>query len=136
MGVPLPSVATGTDSISWSDWIIPTSPHHVLGAGDLQHPATHIVVTVADGVDDFLKRDVVSQKLVGIEFHLILLDEASHTGHFSDTRHRLQPVTQIPVLKGAKLSQVVAPGFVNQCVFKYPSHPGSIGAQYGGGTFG
>ena len=103
--------------------------HHVLPPAELHHPPSHVVVAAADGLDHFIDGQVVSQQRVGVEVHLVLLDEASHAGHFRYPRDRGQPVAHVPVLEGAQLGQIMTPRPVHKRILKGPTHAGGVRSQ-------
>ncbi len=60
---------------------------HVFAARELEQPALDVVVAHLDRVDHLLHADVVGRQLVGIEVHLVLLDEPAYARHFGHARH-------------------------------------------------
>ena len=108
---------------------IAAAAHHVLGFRHLHHASADIVVGLPDGFLHLAQGNVVAQQCIGVDFYLVLLDEATHRGHFRHTRHGLQGVAQVPVLDGAQVGEVVVATAVDQGVFKHPADAGGIGAQ-------
>src|SRR5204863_5035812 len=86
---------------------VAASANVVLGRGDFEDLAAHIGVAHLDGVDDLAKRDVVSDQRVWIEIDLVLLDEAANGRDFGDSFYRGERVTQVPILNGTQLSEIV-----------------------------
>ena len=104
-------------------------PDHVFRFGPFDHPAAHVVVGTHDGVLDLGQGDAVGGQGVGVHHHLVLLDEAAHTGHFRDPGNGLELVAQVPVLDAAQLGQVMLAGGVLHHVLKDPADPGGVGSQ-------
>ena len=66
---------------------IPEAPNHELGFSHLQQLAPNVVIAALDGHLYFMQREVVGQKLVGIHYHLILLDKSADGGHLGHPWH-------------------------------------------------
>ena len=83
-----------------------------------------------DRVDDLAERDVVGDELVWIEIDLVLLYETADGRDFGDAFHRLQRITQIPILNGTQLRQIMFPALINQRVFVNPADAGRVGPDH------
>src|SRR5439155_5030425 len=84
----------------------------VLGRGDFENFAADIRVTQLNRVDDLAERDVVGDERVWIEIDLVLLHETANRRDFGDTFHRGERVTQIPILNGTQLREIVLPAVI------------------------
>ena len=111
-------------------------PHVKLGGADLEDFSAHVAVGHADFVHDFADGDAVGGELVRIEVHLILLHEAADGRYFRNPFHGFERETQVPVLEGAQLGEVVLPRLVHERVFKDPAHAGRVRADYRVHAFG
>src|SRR5207253_4861930 len=101
----------------------------ILGRGDFENFAADIRVTQLNRVDDFAERDVVGNESVWIEIDLVLLHEAANRRDFGDTFHRGERITQIPILNGTQLREIVLPAVVNQRVFVNPTDTSGVRAN-------
>src|SRR5437867_13018650 len=101
----------------------------ILGCGDLEDFAADVGVARFDGADHLAERDVVGNESVWIEIDLVLLHEAANRRDFGDTFHRGERVTQIPILNGTQLREIVLPAVVNQRVFIDPTDTGRVRAD-------
>src|SRR5437899_240403 len=101
----------------------------VLGRGDFENFAADIRVTHLNRVDDFAERDVVGNESVWIEIDLVLLHETANRRDFGDTFHRGERVTQIPILNGTQLREIVLPAVINERVFVNPTDTGRVRAN-------
>ena len=115
---------------------VAASPHHVLFACHLQAAPAHLVVAVADCLHYLRQRNLVGKQAIGIDVHLILLDEPAHRGHLRHARYALQPIAQVPVVEGAHLLEVVLSGLVHQGVLECPADARGVRAKLRGGAFG
>src|SRR5439155_23317307 len=79
--------------------------------------------------DDVAERDVVGDESVWIEVDLVLLYEAADRRDFRDAFHRLERVTQVPILDRTQRRQIMLSAIVNQRVFVHPSHARSVGSD-------
>src|SRR5205823_4304530 len=48
---------------------------------------------------------------------------------FSDAWYGRKPIAQVPILKSAKLGEIVLSALVDECVFEHPAHAGRIRAN-------
>ena len=103
--------------------------NHVFRAGHFQNTATHLRIAVPDRLDNRLDRQPVSGQRVRVYFDLILLDESADRRHFRHARHTFQLIAQVPILKTAKLRQVVCAGLINQCILIDPPDAGRVRAE-------
>ena len=110
---------------------ISATAHHVFDPGELQHPAFHILVALADGIHDHGNGQVVGLEAVGIDAHLILPDKAADAGNLGDPGHAFQGQLDVPVLNGAEVSKIVPSGFIHQGIGKSPAYAGGIGPEHG-----
>src|SRR6516164_5872970 len=101
----------------------------ILGRCNLGNLAAHIGIARLDRIDDVAKCNVVGDERIWIEIDLILLHETTNRRDFGDTFHRGKRVTQIPILNGAQLGEVVLSGVVNKRVFINPTDTGRVGAD-------
>ena len=106
---------------------IATAAHHVFPTRELQQAPRDIVVARSDRAHHVGDRQVVRGEPVGVEVHLILLDEPPDRGHLSHAGHTGQPVPQMPVLEAPELGQVVLAGLVHQGVLEDPADAGRVG---------
>src|SRR5437016_3121001 len=102
----------------------------VFGGSDLEDFAAHIAVGHADFVHDFIERDAVGEQFVRIDIHLVLLYKTADGRDFGDPFDRFERITEVPILKGAQLGQVVFARLVHQRVFVNPANTGGIGTNY------
>ena len=105
---------------------------HVGGAKPFQLTPAHVVIGAPDGGDDRADRDVIHQQLVRIEFHLVLFFEPAKCGHLGHPLDALQPVAQVPILKGSQLRRIILSAAIPEGVLKAPSHAACIRSQSGG----
>ena len=105
--------------------------HHKLGLGQLDDPPPHILVVIADHLHHHQRREVIGLQLARIHHHLILLDEAPHTGHFGHPWGRRQRIAQSPVLQRPQGLQGLPLGHAigHQSILVDPAHPGGIWPQ-------
>src|ERR1019366_8710252 len=82
---------------------IAPAAHHVFPPRKLQHAAAHLLITAANLFDDLVDRDFVGLQLVGVDRHLVLLDEAADGGDFSDARYGADLILTLPILQRAQL---------------------------------
>src|SRR6266545_2158494 len=101
----------------------------ILGGCDLEDFAADVGVAHLDCADDVAKRDVVSDQRVWIEIDLVLLDETANRRDFRDAFHRRKRVTQIPILNGTQLSEIVFSGVIDECVFVNPAYACGVGTD-------
>src|SRR5438552_18422700 len=101
----------------------------VLGRGDFEDLAAYVGIAHLDRVDHVAERDVVSNESVWVEIDLVLLHETANRRDFGDTFHRGERVTQIPILNGTQLREIVLPAVVNQRVFVNPTDTGGVRAN-------
>ena len=119
---------------------IPLAAHHKLRLGQLYDPPAHILVVIADHLHHLQRREVVGLQLARLQHHLVLLDEAPHTGHFGHTGSRRQRIAQGPVLQCPQGLQGLPLGHTvgHQRILVDPAYPGGIRPQawgYTGGQF-
>ena len=74
---------------------------------------------------------MVGQQGIGVHFHLILLDVAADGSNLGYTLHGLQRITEVPVLNGSELRQIVLARFVYQRIFIHPADARGIRPQRG-----
>src|SRR5206468_7515128 len=98
----------------------------ILGRGDFENFAADIRVAQLNRVDDLAERNVVGNESVWIEIDLVLLHETANRRDFGDTFHRGERVTQIPILNGTQLREIVLPAVVNQRVFVNPTDTSGV----------
>lgn len=101
--------------------VSPTS-HHVLPPGKLDEAPLHVVVSPADRFHHFLQRDSVGGQGSGVQIHLVLPDEAADGGDLRHTGNGLQFVSQIPILKGTELGEVMGARGVHEGVLVNPAN--------------
>ena len=67
-----------------------TSPaHHIFRPAEFQEPPADFDIAVPDGVNHPADRDVIRQKLVGVDGDLILFPEPADTGDLGNAGHGL-----------------------------------------------
>ena len=108
---------------------VPEPAHHELGLGQLDEAAADIVVAAPDRGPDLLQGNPVGHQLVGVDGHLVLLDEAADARHLGDPGHAGQLVAQVPVLDRAQLREVAAAAGVDEGVLVHPANPGRVRTQ-------
>ena len=106
--------------------------NHVFGLGHLDDTAAGFTVRVPDRVPDLGQRYVEGAQLVRIDNDLVLLDHATDRGDLRDPLDCLQLIFQKPVLDGAQLTEIVAPGPVNQHILIDPADSGGVWPQFRG----
>ena len=92
----------------------------------LDDAAADLAAGGLDRRDDPRDRDVVGAQSVGVDEHLVFLDEPADRGDLGNTRHRGQFELDEPVLQRAQLRKVALPGPVDQAVLEHPTHSGRI----------
>ena len=75
------------------------------GTVRLQHVAADVEIAVADGRHDDAQWQVVRAKAIRIDVDLVLLDVATDRSHFRHARHRIELVSNEPVLEGTQIAQ-------------------------------
>src|SRR5262249_43420071 len=98
----------------------------VAGAGHFEHAPSDLVVTVANPVDDRLKRDVQGEQPIGIELDLVLPGESANARDLRDSGHGFQLITDVPVLKSVEIGQIKIVALVQQDVFVNPAGAGGV----------
>jgi hypothetical protein len=106
---------------------IAAAANHVLGPAELDESPTHVVVSMPDGVDDLLERDLPDEKSVGVHVDLVLLLESPDRRNLGDAGDALEPVPQIPILERSKLRKIVPAGAVDESVLIDPANARRIG---------
>src|SRR3712207_8577139 len=53
------------------------------------HPASNVLVGLADRIHHLVEGDAVGEEPVGVDLHLVGLDEAAHRGHLDRKSTRL-----------------------------------------------
>ena len=81
-------------------------------------------------VDHVGERDAVGEQRVGIEIDLVLFYEAADRRDFRNPFYRRKGVTQIPILNGAQLRQVMFAGIIDQRVLVDPAHACGVGSDH------
>ena len=81
--------------------------HHEFRFPHFDGTTANIEIGVADRHHQLRHRNVIGEQPVGINGHLILLDETTEAGNFRHPFHRGQLVAQVPVLNTAQLLQIV-----------------------------
>src|SRR5947209_2314289 len=89
-----------------------------MGVPDASVPSA---VARRDEGHDAGQGDVEGGEPVGVDGHLVLLDEASDRRHLGHPWDRLQPVAHVPVVERAQLGQVVLAGLIDQRVLECPA---------------
>src|SRR5205823_1851822 len=109
---------------------VAAATHEIFRGCDLESLAAYVGVARFDRTDDLAERDVVGDERVWIEIDLVLLYEATDRRDLSDALHRLECVTQVPILNGTQRRQIMFSAIVNQCVFVNPSHARGVGSDH------
>jgi hypothetical protein len=110
---------------------VSTAAHHVLGAAELDDPAAHLGVPLADRVGDPLNRNAVRPQAKRIHVDLVLFLEPAHRRDFGHAGDRLELVPEMPVLIGTKLFETVFSRAVDEGVLVDPAETRGIGPQLG-----
>ena len=111
---------------------IAAAAHHVLAAGELQHPAAHLLIALADTLGHPVDGDLVGQQLVGVDGDLVLFDVGADRRDLGHAGDRPQLVLYVPVLQAAQLGQVMLAGRVDEGVLQPPADAGGVGPERGG----
>jgi hypothetical protein len=109
---------------------VAAATHEIFRGRDLESLATYVGVTRFDRADDVAERDVVGDESVWIEIDLVLLYEAADRRYFRHAFYRRKRVTQIPILNGTQLRQIMLSAIVNQRVFVNPSDTRRVRADH------
>src|SRR6266404_4710474 len=135
---PLPSSSEMPRRISGPIWMRATSPSRI-GVPRAPRPTGTVrksskvfkypVARTAYCRLHLVDGDAERAHEIGIEHHLILLDQATDTGNFGDIRHALQLVLQEPILQSTQLRDVVFPAVIDECVLIDPADARAIGPQ-------
>ena len=102
---------------------------HVLGLRHFHDPAAHVVVAPLDRRLDPVERYVVDQQLVGVDLHLVLLDEPADAGDLGHPDDRGEFVPEEPVLDAPQFRQVVP--VAPEHVLVDPAHARGVGPERG-----
>ena len=103
--------------------------HHVFRTAPFDQPSADFVVRFAHRFGDLCDRDAVARELVRIDGDLILANEAADAGHLSDAGHRLQLISNVPVLERAEIRERMLTRAVDERVLKHPPDTGRIRAE-------
>ncbi len=115
---------------------VPAPSHDVLRAGHFDDPAPDVVVAVADRLDHSRHRHAIGEQDVGVERHLILLDEAADAGNLGDSLDALEPVAHVPVVESSQFAEMTLAGRVDEGVFEGPADSGRVGTEAQGSPLG
>ena len=96
----------------------------------------HFAVAVAHRIHHLHERNFVGEQAIRIDVDLVLLHEPANRGDFRHTRHTLQPVAQVPVVKGAQLLKIVLASLVHQSVLESPTDARGIRSELRRDAFG
>src|SRR5436190_10781132 len=94
---------------------VAAATHEIFRGRDLESLAAYVGVARFDRTDDVAERDVVGDESVWIEVDLVLLYEAADRRDFGDALHRLERITEIPILDRTQRCQVMFSAVINQC---------------------
>src|SRR5260370_6170653 len=108
---------------------VAAATHEIFRGGDLEGFAAYVGVARLNRTDNVAERDVVGDERVWVEIDLILLYEAADRRDFRDAFHRLERVTQIPILNGTQRRQIMFSTIVNQRVFVHPTDARGVGSD-------
>ena len=108
---------------------VPQPADHVLGLRHFHDPAAHVVVAPLDCRLDPVERYVVDQQLVGVDLHLVLLDEPADAGDLGHPVDRSEFVPEEPVLDAPQFRQVVP--VAPEHVLVDPAHARGVGPERG-----
>ena len=108
---------------------VPAGPDHVLGAAELEQPSADFVVRGPNGLHHLHQRDSERCEAIRINSDLVLADEATQGCHLRYSWHRLQLVTNRPVLKRPQIGERVFAAPVHQCVLEHPADTRRVGPE-------
>src|SRR5205814_7073228 len=108
---------------------VAAATHEIFRGRNLESLAAYVGVARFDRADDVAERDVVGDESIWIEVDLVLLYEAADRRDFRDALHRLERVTQIPILDRTQRGQIMFSAIVNQRIFVHPSHTCGVGSD-------
>ena len=114
---------------------VAAATHHVFRTRKLDEASADIVISVADGVDDFGKGNVVGDERVGVDHDLILFLKPADRSHFRDAGNRLEPIAQRPILKAPQFRQVMNARFIDQGILIDPAHAGRVRPEFRADAF-
>ena len=103
--------------------------HHQFGLSLLDHPAADLAAGRLHGADDPRQGNPVGPQPVGIDEHLIFLDEAADRGHFRHAGNGGQLELDEPVLQRSQIGQITLPGSIHQAILINPTDPGGVRAD-------
>ena len=105
---------------------IPASSNVVLGSAHLEDASTDVGIRHLHRLHHLGERDAQGGEAVGIEIDLVLLHEPADARDFCDARHRLQRVSDIPVLQGLKLLQGRVTCLIDERILEDPTDTGRV----------
>src|SRR5207253_1584800 len=108
---------------------VAAATHEIFRGRDLESFAAYVGVARLNRTDNVAERDVVGDERVWVEIDLILLYEAADRRDFRDAFHRLDRVTQVPILDRTQRGQIMLSAIVNQRIFVHPSHARGVGSD-------
>jgi hypothetical protein len=79
-----------------------------------------------DLFNDRRKGNAVGTEFIGIDIHLVLLDEPTDGRHFSNAWNGFELVAEIPILDAAQFGETALMRAVNEDVFVYPACTGRV----------
>ncbi len=102
---------------------------HVVRAAQVENAPADFIRAHLYFVDDGRQRNAIGKQFIGIELHLILLDEAADAGHLSNSGYRLKRIAQMPVLQAAQVCETVFATLIDDSVLIDPACAGRVGTN-------
>src|SRR5208337_334745 len=109
---------------------VTASADEELGGRGFERFPAGILIALPDGVDHFANRNPVGEQFVWIQIDLVLLYKTAERCDLSHTLDRFQRISQIPILYGTELSEILVAAFIYESVLVNPSYPGCVGSDY------
>ena len=103
------AMALQNDSLDIFDRLdLPEASHHQLFRASLDQAGAHVLIVLADGLDNLIDGQVVFEKVLRHHAHLVLANVAALAEHLGDARDGLEVPFDDPVLERSQLGGAVA----------------------------
>src|SRR5260370_32817021 len=100
---------------------IAAAAHEIFRRRNFESFSAHVTIARLHARHDLAQRNAVSEQRVRIEIDLIFLHETADWRDFGHAFHRLESVTQIPILNRPELCQVELVRVINESVLVNPA---------------
>src|SRR5207245_9501913 len=108
---------------------ITQTTNHVFRAAHFEDSPADFIGAGANLFNDGGKRDAIGAQFVGIDIHLVLLDESPGRRDFGNTTNGFKLIAQVPILNTVQLGETTLVGAIDKNVFIDPPGTGRIRAD-------